>query len=87
MEFTDVMTDPAAGTVLLDTETSLVPKKPDIMPETLNLNLSEFVVVRFIPPRILSGFASVQDFYTRYLSPLEETCSITVSGDGLESLR
>ena len=38
VEFTDVMTDPAAGTVLLDTETSLVPKKPDIMPETLNLN-------------------------------------------------
>ena len=87
--FRDVMTDPKTGDLMFTTDSYLTPQKPDFIADTLNmdLNLSEFVMIRLLPPRILSGFNTIQSFYSRYVSPLEDTCSITVRGSDLEELR
>ena len=87
--FKNVMTDPDTGDLEFSTADCLVPKKPDFISDTLNmdLNLSEFVMIRLLPPRILSGFSSVEGFYDRYVSPLEDTCTVTVQGSELEDLR
>ena len=87
--FKNVMTDPDTGDLEFSTADCLVPQKPDFISDTLNmdLNLSEFVMVRLLPPRILSGFSSVEGFYDRYVSPLEDTCTVTVQGSELEDLR
>lgn len=86
--FKNVMTDPDTGDLEYSAADCLVPQKPDFIADTLNmdLKLSEFVMVRLLPPRILSGFSSARGFYNRYVSPLEDTCTVTVSGSDLEDL-
>ena len=86
--FKNVMTDPDTGDLEYSAADCLVPQKPDFIADTLNmdLKLSEFVMVRLLPPRILSGFSSAGGFYNRYVSPLEDTCTVTVSGSDLEDL-
>ena len=69
------MVDPVTGEAVVDYDYVSVPRKPGFFEE--NMNLSEFVVVRLLPPRILSGFTSVEIFYDNYILPLQETCILS----------
>lgn len=71
----NIMIDPKSGEAVVDYGRFAVPQKPSVFSNTLNL--SEFVMVRLFPPRILSGFVSLEDFYANYISPLEETCLVS----------
>lgn len=75
VQLENIMVDPVTGEAVVDYDYVSVPRKPSIFEE--NMNLSEFVVVRLLPPRILSGFMSVEDFYDNYILPLQETCILS----------
>lgn len=71
----NIMVDPKTDGVVADYDYVSVPQKPSLSADTLNL--SEFVVVRLLPPRILSGFTSEQSFYSNCILPLEEACIVS----------
>jgi len=71
----NIMVDPKTDDAVVDFDHISVPQKPDLSADTLNL--SEFVVVRFLPPRILSGFMSEQSFCNNCILPLEDACIVS----------